>query len=119
MTTKPEQITAYFEAFSRGHQRKDAARIAGVSVRTAQTLERRYRRDGEPLPSLVSESEPDRCCEVPGCRRTHPILIRNEGPRWYALTKYVQRLDGSLSVVEKHDITNEIEAATAGLAIRL
>ena len=111
MTTKPEQITAYFEAFSRGHQRKDAARIAGVSVRTAQTLERRYRHDGEPLPSPVNESEPDRCCDEPGCRRTHPILIRREGPRWYALTKYVLRLDGSLSITERHDITDEMERA--------
>lgn len=108
MTTKPEQITAYFEAFGKGHARKDAARIAGVSVRTAQTLEGRYWREREPLPIPVAELEPERCCEVSGCRRTHPILIRNEGGRWYALTKYVHRLDGSLSITERHDITEQM-----------
>lgn len=108
MTTRPEQISAYFEAFGKGHPRKDAARIAGVSVRTGQSLERRYWRNGEPLPVTVAELEPGRCCEVAGCRRTHPILIRNEEGRWYTLTKYVQRIDGSVSVTERHDITEQM-----------
>jgi hypothetical protein len=108
MTTKPEQINVYFDAFGKGHARKDAARIAGVSVRTAQTLERRYWHDGEPLPKLVADLEQERCCDEPGCRRQHPILLRREGGRWYAVTKYVYRFDGSLSVSERHDITEQM-----------
>ena len=40
-----------------------------------------------------------------------PVLIRREGDRWYAITKYVLRLDGSLSITERHDITDEMERA--------
>ena len=62
MTTSTTAVRAYFGAFGRGHSRKSAARIAGISERTAGNLERRYRRGGEPLPVevIVGESEPQR-----------------------------------------------------------
>jgi hypothetical protein len=107
VTTSATAVRAYFGAFGRGHSRKSAARIAGISERTAGNLERRYRR--EPLPAeSVEMAAPERCCDEPRCRRTHPVLIRREGDRWYAVTKYVLRLDGSLSITERHDITEQM-----------
>ena len=110
MTTSPSAIRAYFDAYGKGFARKDAARIAGVSVRTAQNIEKRYgRRGSEPIPvepAGVVESET--CCSEGGCRRQHPVLIRREGSNWYAVTKYVHRLDGSLSISERHDITEQM-----------
>jgi hypothetical protein len=115
VTTKAAQVRAYFGAFGRGHTRKSAARIAGISERTAGNLERRYRRGGEPLPVEPAEVvAPDRCCDEPGCRRTHPVLIRREGERWFAVTRYTHRLDGELSIAERHDITDEFGAMLAG-----
>ena len=72
MTTSATAVRAYFAAFGRGHSRKSAARIAGISERTAGNLERRYRRGGEPLPAEPAEVvAPERCCNEPRCRRTH------------------------------------------------
>ena len=110
MTTKPTAIRAYFDAYGKGFARKDAARIAGISVRTAQNIEQRYGRRGSEAipvePAGVVESET--CCSEGGCRRRHPVLIRREGSHWYAVTKYVHRLDGSMSISERHDITEQM-----------
>ena len=69
MTTSATAVRAYFGAFGRGHSRKSAARIAGISERTAGNLERRYRRGGEPLPVEVIVGGPE------PVRDTAPLAI--------------------------------------------
>ena len=109
---RAEREEDYAELRSWGVPLEEAARRVGISERTAGNLERRYRHGGEPLPAEPAEVvAPERCCNEPRCRRTHPVLIRREGDRWYAITKYVLRLDGSLSITERHDITDEMERA--------
>lgn len=72
MTTSAEQVHAYFRAFGRGHSRKAAATIAGISERTAGNLQKRYRKGGEPLPIVFEMEAPE------PARATAPLPVIGE-----------------------------------------
>lgn len=70
MGPTPSQVRAYFEAFSRGYSRRGAAAIAGISLRAAEQLERRYGREGsEPIPAPSEEEGGSRPRAISAIRR--------------------------------------------------
>ena len=59
---------------------------------------------GAPIQPPISK-----CCDEAGCKRARPIIFTRLEGRWLAITRWKDLGDGEIQVLERHDVTPQID----------